>query len=64
METEYICAMCGETFGLVRNEEWSDEKAQQEAVKEFGYYASNMVRVCDDCWNRIAPSKIASVINN
>lgn len=64
METKYKCALCGETFDLVYDETWSDEKAKQEAVKEFGYYSSDMVRVCDDCWEKIAPSKIISKNSN
>lgn len=52
--THYQCAMCGEIYKLVRDETWSEEKAQAELEQNFpGFDKSDCARVCDDCYNHI-----------
>lgn len=53
-DTEYTCEHCGGTFPLVRDETWSDEKAEAEALAFFGPIPiADRVIVCDTCYRRI-----------
>ncbi len=53
---EYQCAWCGGIFELVRNEEWSAEKAEEEYAILFPHSSKeNRDVVCDDCWNEVKP---------
>ncbi|MCJ7776863.1 MAG: hypothetical protein MUP16_00895 [Sedimentisphaerales bacterium] len=51
---KYKCAMCGEIF----EKGWSDKEALNESIQYFGEISTeDMVIVCDDCFNKINPSK-------
>lgn len=59
MSNQYTCAWCHETYELVSNEEWNDEKAHAEAKQYFGVDGTHhdMVRICDDCFQLLHPAK-------
>jgi len=52
---EYKCAQCNGVFKLVRDENWSEEKAREECLQTFKRPStdSDMVVVCDDCYKEI-----------
>lgn len=54
-KTLYTCEECGGVFDMVDNEEWSDERAHEEALQQFGKdgHDPTMAIVCDDCYRRI-----------
>ena len=53
LPNEYRCAACGGIFELVRNEEWSNEKAEEEYKRLFPNSSmENRDIVCDDCFNK------------
>lgn len=59
-EYEYECAMCHGIFNLVRDETWSDKKANEEYKEYFPNSSiNNRDRVCDDCWQLIKPPIIS-----
>lgn len=54
----YICSLCGGTFGLIRDENWSEEEAKKEYHKMFPNSKwEDRTVVCDDCWNRFGPKE-------
>jgi len=53
---EYQCAWCGETFKLIRDETWNEDKANEEYKKTFPNESmENRDIVCDDCWKIVKP---------
>lgn len=57
-DNEYQCALCKGIFQLVRDETWSQEKADKEYKKTFPNSSmKNRDVVCDDCWKLVRPIK-------
>lgn len=55
-DKEYQCDFCKGTFNLVRNDEWSEEKADEEYKKYFPNDSpKNREVICDDCWEKVKP---------
>jgi DNA-directed RNA polymerase subunit RPC12/RpoP len=55
-DKEYKCDFCGGIFNLIRDETWSDEKAEEEYKNTFpGESLNNRDVVCDDCWQKVKP---------
>ena len=53
---EYKCAMCGNIYEKTR----SDKEALKECEENFGLELTandNLKTVCDDCFQKILPSK-------
>ncbi len=51
---QYRCASCRGIFNFVRNETWSEEKANEEYEKLFpGESKENRELVCDYCWQTV-----------
>lgn len=52
-ENQYQCAKCGGVF----TKGWSDEEAEAEYKKDFGYLPpvlkDDPFLICDDCYNEI-----------
>lgn len=50
----FTCGLCRETFTHIEDEEWSDGKANAEALGIFGVEKAStnpgMAVVCDDCF--------------
>jgi DNA-directed RNA polymerase subunit RPC12/RpoP len=60
-DKEYKCDLCGGVFGLIRDETWSDDKANQEYNEMFpGESMNNRDVVCEDCWNKVRPDAQSS----
>lgn len=54
----YRCDFCNGVFNLVRNENWSEEKAKAEFHQYFPNAKWEMREVvCDDCWLIVRPLK-------
>lgn len=50
-QTTFECALCREVFPLIRDERWSEEKAQNELAENFpGFTPDECDRVCDECY--------------
>lgn len=57
-DNEYKCAFCGGIFNYIRNETWSEEKANEEYKQKFpGESFENRDVICDDCWQIIRPDR-------
>lgn len=55
-DKEYKCDFYGQIFEFIRNNEWSDEKAQEEYKHYFpGKSIKNQEIVCDDYWKIVKP---------
>ena len=55
-DNEFRCAWCGCVFLLIRNEDWSEEKANEEYRRIFpGESMENRIVVCEDCWQIVKP---------
>jgi len=55
-DSEYECDFCHGIFNLVRDETWSNEKADEEYKKTFPKSSmNNREIVCDDCWKIVRP---------
>lgn len=57
-KNQYKCAVCGEIFNFVRDETWSEEKANEEYKQKFpGASFENRDIICDDCWQFVKPDR-------
>lgn len=57
-DKEYQCDCCHGIFQLVRNETWSEEKANEEYKKLFPNESiENREIVCNDCWEIVRPDR-------
>jgi hypothetical protein len=55
-DKEYQCDLCKKVFYLVRDETWSNDKAENEYKNNFtGDSMSDRNIVCDDCYKSIVP---------
>lgn len=55
-DKEYQCDLCGGVFGLVIDETWNENKANQEYKEVFpGCSPFKRQVVCDDCWKIVKP---------
>lgn len=60
-EKEYKCDFCGKIFFFVRDETWSEDKANEEYISYFpGHAMKNRDIVCDDCWKIVGPNAKSS----
>lgn len=56
LRNEYQCALCKEVFNFIRDETWSEEKANEEYKEIFPNESiENRDIVCDDCWQKVKP---------
>lgn len=53
-EDEYQCVMCRGIFGYVKDENWNNDKAVEEAKELFGIDATKdkVDIVCDECFKK------------
>lgn len=55
-DKEYRCDFCGQVFEFIRDNEWSEEKAQEEYKQYFPRKSvKNQEIVCDTCWQIVKP---------
>lgn len=55
-KNQYQCALCGGIFGLIRDDTWSKEKAEEEYKRYFSTSSmENTDIVCDECWKLVRP---------
>lgn len=60
-DKEYKCDLCGGVFDFIRDETWSEEKANQEYEALFsGCSYNNREVICDDCWKLVRPENAKS----
>jgi DNA-directed RNA polymerase subunit RPC12/RpoP len=53
---EYECAWCHGIFKLIRDETWSEEKANEEYIENFPYSSmEDREVVCEECWQVVRP---------
>jgi len=57
-KNKYQCAICGGIFNKIRSDEEANKEAEEIWGVENASESDEMVRICDDCFNRRTPEEI------
>lgn len=58
-KNQFKCTFCGGIFNYIRNETWSQEKADEEYKQQFpGESMENRDVICEECWQIVRPDRI------